>query len=107
MEALEELEVLLPALEEFAADSGVASTIGAAKDRVQKAQANIPQAKLKFAAEPLRAALDKTASQLDVRHAVPSSLAVCECPTQVVLVCVMATELHQDVAARGVLQRRY
>jgi hypothetical protein len=93
MEAMEELETLLPALEEFASDSGVATTLRAAKDRIQKAEANIPQARLKYAAEPLRAGLDKAASQLDVR-----SLQLL-CPCTHTHTRHHKTELHQDVAS--------
>ncbi len=94
MEAMEELETLLPALEEFASDSGVATTLRAAKDRIQKAEANIPQARLKYAAEPLRAGLDKAASQLDVR-----SLQLLLRPCTHTHTRHHKTELHQDVAS--------
>ncbi len=66
MEALDELQALLPVLEEYASDSNVASTIKSAKEKIKSAEANIPQAKAKFAAEPLRAELERAASALDV-----------------------------------------
>ncbi len=66
IEAIEELSLLLPALEVYASDSYVADTIKNAKEKIQKAEFNIPQAKAKFAAEPLRAQVDQIQAKLDV-----------------------------------------
>jgi hypothetical protein len=68
MEAIGELEALLPALEVYASDSGVATTIKVAKDRIQAAKSVVPQAKLKFEAEPLKQQVGQVAAKLDVRH---------------------------------------
>ncbi len=67
MEALDELTTLLPALEVYASDSYVADTIKTAKDKIQQAEANIPQAKIKLESVPLREAVSKQSSRLDVR----------------------------------------
>jgi hypothetical protein len=67
MEALEELNALLPALEAYAADSHVADVIKNARNKIAQAEANIPQAKVKFEAEPLKDQVSKTHGRLDVR----------------------------------------
>jgi predicted extracellular nuclease len=74
MEAIEELNALLPALEEYAADSYVADTITNAKKKIAQAEANIPQAKVKFEAEPLKDQVSKTQQRLDVSS---PSLSIC------------------------------
>ncbi len=67
MEALEELSVLLPALEVYASDSYVSDMIKTARGKIQQAEANIPQAKIKFESAPLREKVSQTHSRLDVR----------------------------------------
>jgi len=71
MEALEELNSLLPALEAYAADSHVADVIKYTKTKMAQAEANIPQAKVKFEAEPLKDQVNKTQQLLDVRSLPP------------------------------------
>ncbi len=66
MEATEELYLLLPALEQFASDSYVASTIRVAKQKLQTAESLFPQAKAKFEAEPLREKVGQVHNKLDV-----------------------------------------
>lgn len=68
------MHTLIPALEEFASDLQAASALKAAKERIQKAEANIEKAKLKFACEPLCEALDSASRRLDVRFTPPSCL---------------------------------
>lgn len=68
VDAIAELEaLLLPALETYAADDYVARTIKTAKDKIAAAQANFPQARARFEAEPLRAKVVQVANKLDVR----------------------------------------
>jgi hypothetical protein len=71
IEGMNELEALLPALEVYASDSGVATTLRSAKDRIQAAKAVIPQAKLKFEAEPLKQQVTQVHGKLDVRTPQP------------------------------------
>ncbi len=67
VETIDELNLLLPALETFASDTHVAETIKAAREKIAQAEANIPQAKVKFEAEPLRDKVGTTHTKLDVR----------------------------------------
>jgi hypothetical protein len=69
-EALEELKVLVPALEAYAADSHVSSVIANTKEKIAKAQANLPLAKAKYEAEPLRKQVQQHFDKLNVRSAV-------------------------------------
>lgn len=48
LEALEELNVLLPALEPYATDDGVSETIKKATTKIAQAEALIPEAKARF-----------------------------------------------------------
>jgi hypothetical protein len=68
MEGLSELEALLPALEAYASDSSVATTIKVAKDRIQAVNSVVPQAKLKYEAEPLKNQVGQVSAKLDVRY---------------------------------------
>jgi hypothetical protein len=68
MEAIEELNALLPALETYASDQHVAETIAYAKKKIALAEANVPQAKVKFEAEPLKDQVNKSQQKLDVRE---------------------------------------
>jgi hypothetical protein len=104
MEALEELNALLPALEAYAADSHVADVIKYTKTKIAQAEANIPQAKVKFEAEPLKDQVNKTQQLLDV-CSLPPPL-----PCRVGLTGLFASntlhipEIHQGLVLPRVLQ---
>ncbi len=66
MEAIEELNTLLPALEIYSSDDYVSRTIRTAKDKIGAAQAHFPKAKARFEAEPLRAKVNQIYDKLDV-----------------------------------------
>ncbi len=66
MEALDELKSLLPALEAYASDSYVSDVIKAAKRKIVQAEENIPKAKVKFEAEPIKEQVIKVHQKLDV-----------------------------------------
>jgi tRNA U54 and U55 pseudouridine synthase Pus10 len=68
MEAIEELNALLPALEQYASDSYIAGVIKTAREKIAKAEANVPQAKVKFEAEPLKEQVNRVQGKLDVRR---------------------------------------
>lgn len=68
VDGLTELEALLPALEAYSTDSGVATVIKVAKERIASAQTLIPQARRKYEAEPLREKLVLASGKLDVRY---------------------------------------
>ncbi len=67
MEGVEELAVLLPALEVYSSDSGIATTLKVARDKILAVETLVPQAKMKFEAEPLREKVSQVSSKLDVR----------------------------------------
>jgi hypothetical protein len=67
MEAIEELNALLPALEVYSSDQHVSETIAYAKKKIAQAEANVPQAKVKFESAALRDKVSSTQQRLDVR----------------------------------------
>ncbi len=67
MEGVEELAVLLPALEVYSSDSGIATTLKVARDKILAVETLVPQAKMKFEAEPLREKVSQVSGKLDVR----------------------------------------
>jgi hypothetical protein len=75
VETIDELNLLLPALEVYASDTHVAETIQAARAKITQAEANMPQAKVKFEAEPLRDKVGTTHNKLDVRKPLLQDLA--------------------------------
>lgn len=94
MEGLNELEALLPVLENYASDSGVATTLKVAKDRIAAVQSLVPQAKRKYEAEPLRQKLGQTSAKLDVRiMALSSAMLPSNAPRY------LSTEFHKVVAS--------
>ncbi len=68
LEALEELQVLLPALEPYSSDSNVADTIKAAKQKILQAEQQIPNAKIRFESQPLLEKTRATHQRLDVSY---------------------------------------
>lgn len=66
VEAIDELNLLIPALETFSSDSHVADTIKAAKEKIAAAESQLPQARMKFEAEPLRDKVSTIHNKLDV-----------------------------------------
>jgi hypothetical protein len=61
--------VLVPALEVYASDSHVSSVIANTKEKIAKSQLNIPLAKAKYEAEPLRKQVQQHFDKLNVRTA--------------------------------------
>ena len=109
MEALEELNSLLPALEAYAADSHVADVIKYTKTKMAQAEANIPQAKVKFEAEPLKDQVNTTQGRLDVRSTYTLrnivSEPTCEgCCVPNIFFYMHIPEIHQGLVLPGVLQ---
>jgi hypothetical protein len=76
MEALEELSVLLPALEVYASDTHVSEVIANAKKQIALAEANIPQAKVKFESAPLKDQVSRSYAKLNVRPSFLNSLSL-------------------------------
>jgi hypothetical protein len=67
MEALEQLQGLLPALEQFGDVNGfVTNTVKTAKDNIEKANKNIPLAKARMESKSLVEMVGKAKSKLSV-----------------------------------------
>jgi hypothetical protein len=68
MEALEHLQGLVPALEQFVdTDSFVNSTLKTAKENIEKVHLNIPKAKARIESKPLVELVSKSKAKLTVR----------------------------------------
>jgi hypothetical protein len=68
MEAIEELNAMLPVLETFAAeDTYSADVIRTAKEKIVKAEANVPQAKIRYESSVIIEKIRSLLPKLDVR----------------------------------------
>lgn len=72
IEALDELRLLLPALEIYSSDLYVAETISKAKEQIATAEATIGKAKARFESQPLKQKAIALHTKLDVRHNIES-----------------------------------
>jgi hypothetical protein len=108
VEAIDELNSLLPALEAYASDTHVAEVIKNARNKIAQAEANIPQAKVKFEAEPLKDQVNKTQGRLDVRSTYTlrnvSEPTREGCCVPNMFFCMHIPEIHQGLVLPGVLQ---
>lgn len=64
---MEELRTLVPALEMYSSLEEATSVLKTAREKMAKAEIEIPKSRAKFAAEPLRQKLVETYRKLDVR----------------------------------------
>jgi hypothetical protein len=114
VEAIEEINTLLPMLEQYSSDTYAESMIKNARESIAKAQAEFGKARARFEGEPLRDKVVQAHGKLDVCHPPPifflfpfggevgEGERAADCVS--VMLCV-STEFHQVVVLSRVLQR--